>query len=189
MNRAEKERKVQMQDGKVFEINNLTIVERYLNPNYSLLKQDSAVLGTTGRLDTFEVRPNSGGGPSFSGRWDGGSRDQGKKDRQDLDIDIEGVSWEEEGRFKNGENGYAGHHTKQVANTGARVYEVSIQTPSDGKIFEGTVSFSVHRRMEFKASMTSFEATVDAVQGRGNQAGHVQRKKKRPGRQRSGREK
>lgn len=162
MNRTEKERKVQVQDGKVFEINSLTIGEGYLNPNYSLLKQDSAVLGATGRLDIFELRPKSGGGPSFSGRWDGGSRDKGKVERDDLDIDISGVSIAEQRRFRNGEDGYAGHHPKRIASTPARVYEVSIRTPNDGIIFDGTVSFSVHRKMEFRASMIPFGATVDA---------------------------
>jgi len=120
MNRVEKERRVQMRDGKVFEINNLTIDVRCLNPNYSLLKQDSAALGATGRLDLFELRPKSGGGPAFFGRWDGGSRDQGKVERDDLDIDISGVSRAEQHRFESGKNGYAGHHSSRIPSTTGR---------------------------------------------------------------------
>ena len=162
MNRAEKEQKVKTQDGKVFEIDSLTISERYLNPNYSLLKQDSAVLGAMGRLDVFELRPKSGDGPSFKGRWDGGSRDQGKEERDDLDIDICGVSKAEQQRFLKEKIGYAGHHSRRIANSPSRAYEVSIRTRSAGRIFDGTVSFSVHRKMEFLASMTPWEATMSA---------------------------
>jgi hypothetical protein len=162
MNRVEKERRVQMQDGKVFEINNLTIDVRCLNPNYSLLKQDSAALGATGRLDLFELRPQSGGGPSFFGRWDGGSRDQGKVERDDLDIDISGVSRAEQHRFESGKNGYAGHHSSRIPSTTGRAYEVSIRTRTDNMIFDGTVSFGVHRKMEFQASVAPFAATMDA---------------------------
>jgi hypothetical protein len=162
MNRAEKENKVQKQDGKVFEINNFTIDVRYLNPNYSLLKQDIAVLGATGRLDIFELRPKSGDGPSFLGRWDGGSRDQGKVGREDLDIDIRRVSKAEQHRFENGKNGYAGHRSIRIASTTERAYEVSIRTPTDNMIFDGTVSFGVLRKIEFQASTAPFAATMDA---------------------------
>jgi hypothetical protein len=162
MNRTDKVNKVRRQDGKVFEINGLTIGEGYLNPNYSLLKRDSAVLEATGSFYIFELRPKSEGRPSFSGRWDGGSRDQRKVERYDLDIDISGVSIAEQRRFRNEENGYAGHHPKRIASTLAHVYKVSIRTPNDGVIFDGTVSFSVHRKMEFRASMPPFGATVDA---------------------------
>jgi hypothetical protein len=160
VNRAEKERKVQMQDGKVFEIKDLMVDVRNINPNYFLLKRDSAVLQGTGRLDLFELRPQSGGEPSFWGRWDGGSRDQGKTEREDLDIDIRGASKAEQRRFENGENGYAGHRARRKSSIPGRVYDVSIRTPTN-MIFEGTVSFGVHRKVEFRAGMARFAATVD----------------------------
>ena len=163
MNRAEKESKVLRQDGKVFEANHLKINERYLNPNYSLVKCDPAVLEPNGLLKLFELRPKSGTGPSCIWRWDGGSRDPGKVEREDLDIDITGVSEAEKLRFEDGKDGNAGHHSKRIASTTGRTYEVVIRRPTGNTIFDGTVSFCVHRKMEFSASTSRFAATSARV--------------------------
>ena len=74
----------------------------YLNPKFALSKQTANVMTGNGLLKVFELNP-SGGGPSFIGRWDGGSRDPGKTERYDLDIDIYRVSRQEKRRFKKGE--------------------------------------------------------------------------------------
>ena len=91
----------QKEDGQAFETFNIEIDVTYLNPRYALSKQRVNVMTANGRLDVFELNP-SGGGPSFIGRWDGGSRDPGKTERHDLDIDIYRVSDEEKLRFKRG---------------------------------------------------------------------------------------
>lgn len=162
MNRAEKEDKVQKQDGKIFEISNLAIDVRCLHPNYSLLKPAIPALKDTGLLCIFKLQPKFGDGFFFLGRWDGGSRDQGKVKREDLDIDIGNVPKVEQHRFENGENGYAGHHSIRIVSTAGRAYKVTIRTAPDNMIFDGTVYFSVHRKMEFQAGMASFAATMDA---------------------------
>jgi hypothetical protein len=136
----------QKQDGKAFESFNIEIDVTYLNPKYMLSKQRVNVMTANGRLDVFELSP-SGGGPSFIGRWDGGSRDPGKTERHDLDIDIYRVSHEQQRRFKKGERGYSGHHTTKVQSDRGRKYQVSLCTP-DEKIFEGTVCFNLHRKIE-----------------------------------------
>src|SRR5438105_9027443 len=99
MTRDEKERRIQREDGKVFENYNIEIRETYLNPKYTLSKEASNVISRTGLLKIFELKPSQNGS-SFVGRWDGGSRDEGKQERFDLDVDIEGVSAEEKHRFK-----------------------------------------------------------------------------------------
>lgn len=148
MTRTEKEQRVLKEDGKVFEIKNLEIKQTYLNPMYRLVGYDPSVLKPTGHLAIFELRPLSGNGPSFIARWDGGSRDEGREQRQDLDIDIEGVSKRERLRFERGEDGYCGHHSGKLHGMIGHTYRVSIVTPAQ-KIFEATVNFSVLRKIEF----------------------------------------
>jgi hypothetical protein len=104
MTRKEKEERIQKQDGKAFETFNIEIDVTYLNPKYTLSKQTANVMTGNGLLKVFELNP-SGSGPSFIGRWDGGSRDPGKTERYDLDIDIYGVSPQEKCHFKKGERG------------------------------------------------------------------------------------
>lgn len=141
----------QEKDAKAFETYNIEIDVTYLNPKYTPPKQTANVRTGEGLLKVFELNP-SGDGPSFVGRWDGGSRDPGKTERYDLDIDIYGVSDEEQLRFKKGERGYSGHHTTKVESERGHKYQVSLCTP-DEKIFEGTVCFNLLRKIEFGARL------------------------------------
>ena len=159
MTRNEKEQRIQKQNGKVFENFNVEIHQIYLNPNYTLSKQSANEISSTGRLGGFEITP-SRNGPSFSARWDGGSRDEGKKEKYDLDIDIDRVPEEERTRFKNGQGGYSGHHTINVPSDTGHAYQVFLRTPSE-LIFEGSVCFSLLRKQGFEASI-EFTATLDA---------------------------
>jgi hypothetical protein len=157
MDRREKENRVSKQDGKVFEIRDLRIAERYRSDEYILSTSEVAAISPTGHLAIFDLRPVAESGPSFVGRWDGGSRSAGKE-RDDLDIDIERVSKAVARQFKNGEAGYSGHHSMRVPIPNERVYQVLICIP--GKmIFDAAVSFSVHRKIEFSATT----ATIAAV--------------------------
>jgi hypothetical protein len=126
---------------------NIKIERTYLNPKYTLSEQATNARTGEGLLKVFELT-HSGDGPSFIGRWDGGSRDPGKTERYDLDIDIYGVADEEKLRFKYGQGGYSGHHTKKVDSNKGHKYQVSLCT-SDEKIFEGTVCFNLLRKIEF----------------------------------------
>lgn len=138
------------EDGRVFEID-CEIEQGYLNPKYSLSKE-VAVLSLTGWLKIFSLTPISETGPSFVGRWDGGSRDVGKTERYDLDFDIHGVPEEERDWFKNGKNGYSGHHACRVSSAEGWEYEVFITTPS-GTIFKGFVRLHLHRKIEFSETL------------------------------------
>jgi len=155
----------QKEDGKAFETFNIEIDVTYLNPRYALSKQRVNVMTANGRLDVFELNP-SGGGPSFIGRWDGGSRDPGKTERHDLDIDIYRVSRGQQRRFKKGERGYSGHHTTKVQSNRGRKYQVSLCTP-DEKIFEGTVCFNLLRKVGVSDQFTVRERpTAVVIRGR-----------------------
>lgn len=138
------------QDGRVFEID-CEITEDYLNPEYKLSKE-AAALSPTGWLKIFSLTPITGTGPSFVGRWDGGSRDVGKTERYDLDFDIQGVPVKDCDWFKNGKHGYSGHHACRVSSAEGWIYEVLITIPS-GTIFKGFVQLRLHRRMEFSETL------------------------------------
>jgi hypothetical protein len=154
----------QKEDGRAFETHYIEIDVTYLNPKFTLSKQTAHAMTGNGLLKVFELNP-SGGGPSFIGRWDGGSRDPGKTERYDLDIDIYGVSPQEKRRFKKGERGYSGHHTTKVESDRGHKYQVSLCTP-DGKIFEGTVCFNLHRKIAVSDhASTRDQATVFVNRG------------------------
>ena len=120
----------------------------------------------TGYLVVFELQPISGIGSSFVGRWDGGCRDEGKTEREDLDIDIRGVPESERRRFENQQGVYSGHHSKRLQSATGRVYEVHIRTPKEGMIFKATVTFGVLRKLGFQTTMAGFQATLGKVVGR-----------------------
>ena len=129
----------------MFEIRDIEIVENYRSPNYTLSNSAVATLTGMGRLKIFELMPLHRG-PSFLGRWDGGSRAPHKQERADLDIDINGVSDVQTWQFEKAQNGYSGHHTTKIPAEQGRAFSVVIRTPQE-MIFEGTVSFTVHRKL------------------------------------------
>src|SRR5437879_385414 len=128
MTRDEKEHRVQMEDGKAFETYAIEIRAMYLNPTYTLAGDISHAISRTGLLKVFELKPSQNG-PSFVGRWDGGSRGFGKQETFDLDIDIQGVSDDDKRRFERGDAGYAGHHTTRIDSDRGWKYQVCIRTP------------------------------------------------------------
>lgn len=158
MNRKEKEDRVLRQDGKVFEARDLRIDEQYRNEEYVLSKPDVPTITPTGQFVIFELRSVAPSGPYFVGRWDGGCRSVGKQERDDLDVDILGVSEAATRQFKKGVGGYSGHHSTKVPTLTGRAYRVCISIPQK-MIFDGTVSFSALRKTEFSAT-TATMATV-----------------------------
>jgi len=145
MTRKEKEQRLRTEKGQVFEIRDIAITATYLSPNYALAATEAVAVTGTGLLKVFELVP-SHDGPSFIGRWDGGTRGVDKQERCDLDIDIYGVSSIDNDHFKKEEFGFSGHRTVKVSTSRGRSYFVSIRTP-DELIFEGRVSFTAHRRL------------------------------------------
>ena len=71
--------RAQLQDGKVFDIHDFAVDERYLSPDYKR-EDGECSLTPTGRLIVFRLIPNFDSRlPSFEARWDGGSRKQGRE--------------------------------------------------------------------------------------------------------------
>ena len=56
-------------DGRVFEVGEPEIETIYLNPKYELTEEDG-ILSDNGWLKILSLKPKSGTGPSFVGRWD-----------------------------------------------------------------------------------------------------------------------
>jgi hypothetical protein len=92
----------------------------------------------TARMVIFKLSPKSGSGPRFEGRWD--------DKQEELDIDVFDVSDKEAREFKAGANGYCGHHNgKAKFPSSGRTYEVKIDWPAIGTVFEGEAIFEIHR--------------------------------------------
>lgn len=138
------------QDGKVFDVVNVTRTEKYLKPGYRW-EAGAGTRESTGKLTIFRLIPSDETLPSFEARWDGGNRET-NRERFELDVDIQGVSKSEKRKFEKCSGGYSGHHTKEIPVTEGHAYEVSISTPAD-KIFDGTVSFAVRRQLAISVSV------------------------------------
>jgi hypothetical protein len=145
------------QDGKVFDVVNVAKTERYLKPDYRC-EAGTGTREPTGKLTVFRLIPRDEKLPSFEARWDGGNRET-NRERFDLDIDIQGVSKSEKRKFEKGGGGYSGHHATEIPVTEGHAYEVSIATPA-GKIFDGTVSFTLCRQQEISVSVP-VQASLD----------------------------
>ena len=63
----------QTADGRVFEIRDLKVDERFMHPDY-LFEEADGTLAATRRLVLFKIIPKLTGYPSFVARWDGGNR-------------------------------------------------------------------------------------------------------------------
>src|SRR5436305_1698262 len=88
---------------------------------------------------TSPAPATSADGPSFVARWDQGP--------QQLDIDMHGASPSAVRKFKSNRDGYSGHRTSRTADPDKRVFDIQIQMPPLGTIFDGIVSFANHHVM------------------------------------------
>lgn len=138
------------EDGRVFEVA-AAIETGYLDAGYVLSQDTPATLSSTGWLRIFTVAPIAGAGPSFTARWDGGSREPGKAERYDLDVDISGVSPQQARFFKTSTHGYSGHHATRLSRN-AWEYQIVIQIPT-GVLFEAVVRLRLHRKLEFSETL------------------------------------
>jgi hypothetical protein len=133
--------KARLQDGRVFDIRDLNVEQRYLHPDYTYVKGDGK-LSETGQLILFELKPNKESDPSFIARWDGGNRAIPEKIQYAVDIDMRGPSKAAEKKFRDGADGYCGHHTEKVSDTENK-YRALIKTPN-GRVFDATICFTKH---------------------------------------------
>ena len=152
MDRKQKIQKLSNQD-KVSKISDLHLEIKYIDPRYKLEPCDG-IIGETGKLEVLKLVADLIKEPYFVARWD--------QRAEHLDIDMKNATKVAVRKFKNGIDGYAGHHTDRTINPKRRVFEINIGIP-ERAIFHGEVSFSntydAHICMHAHATMTT-DATV-----------------------------
>jgi hypothetical protein len=109
----------------------------YLNPEYKLEILQNSTISKQGLLICGKLTPKTPSLPEFWFRWD--------EKKQELDIDMHGDIRHEED-WRNSRNGYEGHHTEKVTNSG-REYKILIKIPNT-VIFEGIFSFNLKSDLE-----------------------------------------
>lgn len=150
-----KPEEVAIKDGKAFKTTEVKVIENWRHPKYEMIKYRENRITDTGLLLVAELRPMEENLPRFLFRWD--------EKAESLDVDITDVSEEIKRKFKRGREGYEGHHPKRVPDEKEIIFEVCIRTPQ-GKVFEGKISFGLHRELEGKSPVKfSCNAIMDVV--------------------------
>jgi len=139
-----KPEEVAIKDGKAFKTTEVKVIEKWIHPKYKMIKYKENRITDTGLLLVAELRPMEENLPRFLFRWD--------EKAESLDVDITDVSEEIKRKFKRGREGYEGHHPKRVPDEKEIIFEACIRTPQ-GKVFEGKISFGLHRELEASKSL------------------------------------
>lgn len=131
--------KVSKKDGKVFSSNEVGFTKiEYLSDDYKLMPFSHNKITETGHLIIGKLMPRKDILPIFTFRWD--------EKKGELDVDINNASDDIKQKFKEGINGYKGHHTTRVIGEDERVFRANISLPD--KIFQGNIKVAVHREKE-----------------------------------------
>jgi hypothetical protein len=141
-----------LEDGRVWDIDDIIMTEDVKNSEYSLAYNSTATLGPTAGWWLFEI-VHSSGGHRFRGRWD-----ENKKYPLGTGciVDIDKISTVRDKEIIT--KHFSGHHTDQLSGNGVRAYKIDIC--DEGKvIFQGSISFRTTRRLQFAAA-TSMSAAV-----------------------------
>jgi len=133
-------------DGRVFAVKDLVIKELiFKNPDYQIeLYHDNRATETM-HLIIGKLIPNDPSLPYFIFRWDH------KQDQ--FDVDIENVNNKTKKKFKDGENGYSGHHPRRFVDAKSRCMEVNVSLPNK-KIFQGTIRVPVVKEIVMNTYLT-----------------------------------
>jgi hypothetical protein len=131
------------EDGRAFDIENIKISVRYKDSQYSLKKRDKTSIGPTGEWIIFELEHADG--HLYRGRWD--------ECASALDIDLF-----PSGNAQKPKKKFPGHHTNQP-DPNVRIFDVDVVRHGT-RISSATVSFTLMRRMSFKASTAPSSATL-----------------------------
>jgi hypothetical protein len=119
--------------GEVLGASNVTPQVQHLDENYVFQPCKETETTRQGLLVVARLEPKMGTLPRFSFRWD---------DKEgNLDVDIHGASNAERDSFRNGQNGYSGHHTQKVDDKG-RAFDSVIVIPGR-RVFKGRFTFNL----------------------------------------------
>jgi hypothetical protein len=143
------------QPSKTLGAHNIQITAEYLSLNYlePTVPLEIEAL-STGLVELFRIEPRISDLPTFSIRWD--HRDEF------IDVDLL-ADGEGPKRFKKGDPGYRGHHTRKRGN-GPRTYEIDIETPLTGPVFKGLITLSIFFGQLIAANVTfGFECNAEVI--------------------------
>ena len=128
------------EDGRVWEIHNLSARTDFIHPDYELIIYPTSSIGPTGKWVLFEIK-HKNGYPVFRGRWD--------EKASSVDVDKVTITPGGEEKFS---KKFVGHHTDRTDLT-RWAFDIEI-APRSGLVFSGSVCFNVFRRV----------AIVEAIQ-------------------------
>ncbi|MGA7796002.1 MAG: hypothetical protein WCA19_23465 [Candidatus Acidiferrales bacterium] len=127
---------------KVFAAFNIGIDTIYLDADYRLESQPDSKATPEGWLEILRLEPavEHSELPTFVARWD----DEKKTGKEAIDVDLIMPKTERQA-FKEGLNGYKGHHSKPIVGK-TRTFEIDIEIPPCRKIFRALVNCAILNR-------------------------------------------
>lgn len=129
------------------------IERKYISPDYALTLYSDSEMSDTGRLDIGALEPKKVSVPPlpwFSLRWD--------ENHTAIDADARDCTPQDNKAFKNGNDGYQGHHTVIVGTLG-RVAEWKLSWKGEC-LYHGNIRCPVGREVEC-AEALSLHDTVE----------------------------
>jgi hypothetical protein len=126
---------------KVFAASGVEIEVLYCDPAYRLIAQRDSKATPTGWLVILSLEPIAKDSelPTFVARWDGEMND-----KEAIDVDL--IKPESKRQtFKDGLDGYRGHHSKSIVGK-TRTFEIGIGMPPSRNIFQALVNCAMLTR-------------------------------------------
>lgn len=134
------------EDGRAFEIRNITVATEFKHPDYVLKHSSSASLSQTGDWSVFCLEHPDG--HWFKGRWD--------EKQSALDIDLFRTRKASKPYKK-----FQGHHTGQNPDPDIREFLVDLKLRGVG-VFIGSVRFNLGRRIAFTETFDLSDPPISA---------------------------
>jgi hypothetical protein len=140
--------KFSKQPKTVLVVSGISVETIHLDPDYILIVKPDSKPTPEGWLVILRVEPVGKNSllPTFVARWE----DEKKTNKEAIDVDLVNPETERQ-VFKDGRNGYQGHHTKTIGGK-PRTFEIDIEIPTSRKIFHAQVNCSMlTRKVTFAA--------------------------------------
>jgi hypothetical protein len=137
---------------------NIKIETQFIHSEYVLNSEKQEIIGDTGLLRVFELKPLDNKKASFVGRWDHG--------KQIMDIDIYNTDSNTRKSFLKSKNNYEGHHPDFIDKNN-RTFEVLISILGEN-IYKGLVFFNINHSVHLgtgKYGITGNPAEFKIIRG------------------------
>lgn len=129
-------KKFDKQPKKVLAVSGISVETIHLDPDYRLINQPDSNVTSNGWMVILCVEPVAKDSPlpTFVARWE----DEKKTRKEAIDVDLIKPETERQA-FKDGRNGYKGHHSEPVDGR-PRTFEIDIEIPPSRKVFNARVN-------------------------------------------------